>query len=104
MIELETKPMIPHLCRREQQVAQMILRGMLQKEMAEELGINVKTVEKYVQALYFKFHVNSRVAFVRAALRTGYTTLADFLSHTDGENKVHAPPQRYERITFTPRP
>ena len=83
----------------------MILKGMLQKEMAHELGISAKTVEKYVQALYYKFGVSSRVVLVRVLLRTNFISIQKFLDCTDGENKVHERPQRYERVTrLTPQP
>jgi DNA-binding CsgD family transcriptional regulator len=77
---------------REDQVAQLILRGLMKKEIAPRLKITEKTVEKHIEAVYYKFGVTSRTAFLRVALRSCYCTLEEFTLHTDGELAVKSRP------------
>ena len=55
-------PPVPEtgLGQREQQVLELVVNGLSQKEIAEELGIAVSTVNTYVQRIYEKLHVRSR--------------------------------------------
>ena len=45
---------------REQQVLEMVVNGLSQKEIASELAIAVPTVNTYIQRIYEKLHVRSR--------------------------------------------
>jgi DNA-binding NarL/FixJ family response regulator len=55
-------PPVPEtgLGQREQQVLELVVNGLSQKEIAGELGIAVSTVNTYVQRVYEKLHVRSR--------------------------------------------
>jgi DNA-binding NarL/FixJ family response regulator len=45
---------------REQEVLELLARGYLYKEIAEQLNISVPTVNTYVRRIYEKLHVRSR--------------------------------------------
>jgi DNA-binding NarL/FixJ family response regulator len=45
---------------REQQVLELVVNGLSQKEIAAELNIAVSTVNTYIQRVYEKLHVRSR--------------------------------------------
>lgn len=63
-------PSEPHhqLSRRELQVLQMIAEGMPQKEIAEKLGLSVKTVGTYRARLAAKMGLHSNVELARYAI------------------------------------
>ena len=52
------------LSEREMEVLSRLARGRLSKEIADELGISVNTVNTYLQRIYEKLHVNSRAEAV----------------------------------------
>jgi DNA-binding NarL/FixJ family response regulator len=49
-----------HLSPREQQVLESLARGFLYKEIAEQLGMSVPTVNTHIRHIYEKMHVQSR--------------------------------------------
>jgi DNA-binding NarL/FixJ family response regulator len=49
---------------REQEVLDLLARGFLYKEIAEQLNISVPTVNTYVRRMYEKLHVRSRAQAV----------------------------------------
>lgn len=57
------KPQSPasdDLSPREREVLELLARGYLYKEIAENLGISVPTVNTYIRRIYEKLHVRSR--------------------------------------------
>lgn len=56
---------------REGQVLALFVRGLRNKEIAAELGLNVKTVETYRSRLMKRFNCTSPVELMRHAIRTG---------------------------------
>jgi len=52
------------LSQREEQVLRQLAKGLRTKEIADELGISVPTVNTYVRKIYDKLHVRSRAAAV----------------------------------------
>lgn len=56
---------------REGQVLELIVRGLRNKEIAAELGLNVKTVETYRSRLMKRFDCASPAELVRHAIRVG---------------------------------
>ena len=60
------------LSHREQEVLDLLARGFLYKEIAEQLNISVPTVNTYVRRMYDKLHVRSRAQAVAK-----YTHLAE---------------------------
>jgi DNA-binding NarL/FixJ family response regulator len=49
---------------REREVLEMLARGFLYKEIAESLGISIRTVDTYIRRIYEKLHVRSRAQAV----------------------------------------
>ena len=57
---------------REIQVLYHVVDGKTNKEIGHSLGISQKTVEKYLESIYSKLNVSSRVEAAVLALREGY--------------------------------
>ena len=56
---------------REGQVLVLIVQGLRNKEIATELGLNVKTIETYRSRLMKRFDCASPAELVRHAIRSG---------------------------------
>ncbi|HEX4349365.1 MAG TPA: helix-turn-helix transcriptional regulator, partial [Verrucomicrobiae bacterium] len=52
------------LSQREREVLELLARGYLYKEIAEQLKISVPTVNTYIRRVYEKLHVRSRAQAV----------------------------------------
>ena len=61
----------PLLTSRETEVLQLIAEGHMNKEIASELGISIKTVEKHRQALMNKLDIHESAGLTRYAINTG---------------------------------
>lgn len=59
---------------REQSVLDLVVDGLMNKEIARRLDTSVRNVEKYVSRLFSKTGTNSRTELVRFALEHGLTT------------------------------
>lgn len=58
---------------REQSVLNLVVEGLMNKEIARRLETSVRNVEKYVSRLFSKTGTNSRTELVRYALEHGLT-------------------------------
>lgn len=58
---------------REQSVLELVVDGLMNKEIARRLDTSVRNVEKYVSRLFVKTGTNSRTELVRFALEHGLT-------------------------------
>ena len=56
---------------RERETVQAILDGCTNREIADRLGLREQTVKNALSVVYEKFHVRSRLALAREALRNG---------------------------------
>ncbi|MFN3925938.1 MAG: response regulator transcription factor [Pseudanabaenaceae cyanobacterium] len=56
---------------REQSVLELVVAGMMNKEIAKQLGTTIRNVEKYVSRLFTKTGTSSRTELVRYALQHG---------------------------------
>ncbi|MCE9613451.1 MAG: response regulator transcription factor [Lentisphaerae bacterium] len=65
------KPRIAHLSSRELEVLQLIAEGKANKEVASELGISIKTVEKHRQNLMAKLNIHEISGLTRFAIAAG---------------------------------
>lgn len=65
----------PDLTDRMKQVLDGIAQGKTNGEIAQQLEISIKTVEKHRGALYNAFGVNNAVSLVTTALRGGVIAL-----------------------------
>jgi two-component system, NarL family, response regulator len=61
----------PRLTPRELEVIERVANGLRNKEIAEELGIRVDTVEAHLKNIFAKFGVSERISAVKIALRRG---------------------------------
>ncbi len=57
------------LTKREIEILNFLSKGMLNKEVANEMNISTGTVKKHVQNIYEKLHVNTRVEAVNKYLK-----------------------------------
>lgn len=57
------------LSSREREVLQLIVDGLLKKEIAGRTGLSIHTVDAYLRRIYEKLHVHSRSGAVTKALR-----------------------------------
>jgi DNA-binding NarL/FixJ family response regulator len=65
------KPRKDRLTRREMELIQLIAEGHANKQIAAELGIGFKTVEKHRERLMTKLNVHEAAGLTRYAIRTG---------------------------------
>lgn len=59
------------ITRREREVLVLIGEGLMNKEIAEELSISVKTVERHRENIMNKLNLHSRTELVKYAIRKG---------------------------------
>lgn len=67
----KTTPPAAGLSSREREVLQRVAKGFSSREIAEQLGLKLKTVESHRNRLRTKLGVNGRAALVDYALREG---------------------------------
>lgn len=60
-----------NLTSRESEVLQLVAEGQANKNIADELGISIKTVEKHRQQLKRKLKINDTAGLTRYAIATG---------------------------------
>lgn len=65
----------PSLSSRERQIATMLAMGATNREIADGLGISIKTVDTHRGHILKKIGLRNNAELARAALRTGLTTL-----------------------------
>lgn len=65
------KEFIPNLTEKEMKFLALCPTEMNYKEMAEELGLSVRTVHSYRDILFKKFDINNRVGLAMFAIRIG---------------------------------
>jgi DNA-binding NarL/FixJ family response regulator len=58
------------LTERESQVLNLLVTGIRDREIAEELGLSTRTVSKHLEAVYRKLGVSTRAAAVAVAVKT----------------------------------
>jgi DNA-binding NarL/FixJ family response regulator len=68
--ERETEQ-IESLSQRETQVLDLLSKGYLYKEIADQLGLSMDTVRTYLRRIYEKMHVHSRTDAVTKYLESG---------------------------------
>ena len=59
------------LTHREQEILQLLVQGLLYKEIGAKLGISANTAKKHVMNIYQKLHVNSRAQALHLAYEKG---------------------------------
>lgn len=59
------------LSERERCVLELVVEGLLKKEIAQKMELSIHTVDSYLRRIYEKLHVKSRSGAVRKAVREG---------------------------------
>jgi len=72
VISTHGTPAVSVLSRREEEVLRLVAWGMLSREIAEHLGISIKTVETHKANAMNKLGMKSRVSIVHYALLQGW--------------------------------
>jgi DNA-binding NarL/FixJ family response regulator len=65
------KPRAKQLTARESEVLQLVAEGFANKQMAEKLGISIKTVEKHREHLMTKLDIHDTASLTRYAISSG---------------------------------
>ena len=72
-----TVPESAKLSPREHTILEMMIRGLLYKEIADELKISVRTVDAHVRGIYEKLHVRSRAQAVAKCVNRPWSESRD---------------------------
>ncbi len=56
------------LSAREKEILELVVKGLLKKEIADQLGLSYHTVDNHLRSIYEKLHVHSRSGAVAKAL------------------------------------
>lgn len=80
------------LTKREMEVLMLICAGQTNRNIATQLSISTKTVEKHRTQLSFKLCVDAPIPMIRVALRLKLVSLDEFFSSTLGEGMMHNNP------------
>jgi DNA-binding NarL/FixJ family response regulator len=67
----------PALTARQRDIVDGIVAGATNADIARDLGIGVKTVEKHVSEILRRWHVESRVGIARIALAGSQTGVGE---------------------------
>jgi len=68
---IKNKTSVPKLTAREHEILQLIAEGLASKQVAAELGISIKTVEKHRQNLMEKLNIHDIAGLTRFAISSG---------------------------------
>jgi DNA-binding NarL/FixJ family response regulator len=58
------RPGLPGLAPREDEILELLSKGLLYKQIADRLGLSFETVRTYMRSIYLKLHVHSRTEAV----------------------------------------
>lgn len=58
---------LPELSKRENEILELLSKGLLYKEIADRLGISVSTVRQHIHKIYEKLHVQNRTEALNKA-------------------------------------
>jgi len=59
------------LSEREKEILQLMVTGLIKKEIADRLTLSIHIVDTYLRRIYEKLEVNTRTAAVATALKEG---------------------------------
>ena len=71
----ETQPFISPLTPREMEILEYIAQGLLNKQIATQLGISEQTIKNHVTSILRKLNANARTEAVIVALKRGLITI-----------------------------
>jgi LuxR family transcriptional regulator of spore coat protein len=76
MLELDPVNGMPLLTAREQQVLELVAQGLSAKEVAQEIEIAPRTVERHIENVRLKTRARNRTHMVTLALEAGILILS----------------------------
>ena len=65
------------LTQRELDILKLVTKGLSNKEIANELSLSARTVQRHLESIFIKLQVGSRTEAVVRALKEGWITLND---------------------------
>lgn len=71
MLQIDPKSGVPLLTAREQQVLEFIANGLSAKEVAQEIDIAPRTVERHIENVRLKIRARNRTHMVTLAMELG---------------------------------
>ena len=71
MLQIDPKSGVPLLTAREQQVLEYIANGLSAKEVAQEIDIAPRTVERHIENVRLKIRARNRTHMVTLAMELG---------------------------------
>jgi LuxR family transcriptional regulator, transcriptional regulator of spore coat protein len=80
----------PHLSLRERQILERVAQGQSAKEVAVDLGIAHRTVERHIENARYKMRARNKTHMIAKAVIAGELVLA---AHTPDNEGGHAPEQ-----------
>lgn len=93
MFHLNESDDAPHLSFRERQVLEQVAQGRSAKEVAAELGINHRTVERHIENARYKMRARNKAHMIAKALSCGELVLvADSHDNDRDERRGNALP------------
>jgi len=72
-----TTNVAPHLTQRETEVLSLIAKGRANKQISDDLGISIKTVEKHRQSLMDKLNIHQIAGLTRYAVESSLVSKED---------------------------
>jgi LuxR family transcriptional regulator, transcriptional regulator of spore coat protein len=82
VLQLDPNSGVPLLTAREQQVLEYIANGLSAKEVAQEIEIAPRTVERHIENVRLKIRARNRTHMVTLALELGLLTFERPMDHT----------------------
>jgi two-component system response regulator NreC len=77
LIRPEEKPISRGLTPRQRQVLRMVAEGLTSQQVAEELDLSARTVDRHIENMLRRFKMHSRVELVSHAIREGLLDAED---------------------------
>lgn len=90
MLYLDQGDDAPHLSLRERQILQRVAEGRSAKEVAIELGIAHRTVERHIENARYKMRARNKTHMIAKAVICGELILATHDSANGGDDDAQA--------------
>jgi DNA-binding NarL/FixJ family response regulator len=71
----DVRPADSRLTNREKEVLRLLSKGLRNQEIAEQMGLSVRSVGNHLAKIYNKLHIHGRSEAVLHAIRTGIATV-----------------------------
>ena len=72
------RPTLDFLTEREVEVLRLVVQGLSNKDIAEQLAISLETARRHVSRILMKLHVANRAEAASYVLRMGISDLDDY--------------------------